>query len=132
MASELEMKCSSRNAPIGTIPLRECRRRRKKELPSPARSAGTPLATWIEFLETGLADEATTPTPYDSRGIKANQTLSNSQTTQVKKTRNNQFTSENTVETLSALRFSPFGRLHKRKAESEWRIAEMFPNAHSE
>src|SRR3974377_1109064 len=132
MASEWEMKCSSRNAPMGTMPLSECNRRRRKELPSPARSAGTPLATWIEFLETGLADEATTPTPYDSRAVDANLALSISPTTQVKNTRNYRFTSENTVKTPSAHRFSPFGRLYKRKAKSEWRIAEMFPNPRSE
>jgi hypothetical protein len=79
------MKCSIRNAPMGMIPVSECNLRQKKELPSPARSDGTPLATCIVFLLIGLADEATTPTPYDSRGIKANLQLSNSQTVQVKK-----------------------------------------------
>jgi hypothetical protein len=38
-------------------------------------------------LLTGLADEATAPTPYDSLGMKANLQLSNSQTVQVKKSR---------------------------------------------
>src|SRR6476661_7222509 len=45
VAKALEMKCSSRNAPIGTIPLRECRRRRKNEWPLPARIGGTPRST---------------------------------------------------------------------------------------
>ena len=34
--------CSIRNAPTGTMPLRECRRRSKKLVPCPARSGATP------------------------------------------------------------------------------------------
>src|SRR6266853_6478892 len=45
VAKAFEMKCSSRNAPIGTIPLRECRRRRRNEWPLPARIGGTPRST---------------------------------------------------------------------------------------
>src|SRR5271169_5072685 len=82
------MKCSIRNAPMGTMPVRECSRRSRNELPCPARSAGTPLATSIVLLLIGLADEATRPAPYtnnDSRDDKANLSLSSSPTAQVKK-----------------------------------------------
>src|SRR5215467_3250336 len=48
---------------MGTMPVSECNRRRTNELP-PTRSAGTPRATLTVLLVTGLADEATTPTPY--------------------------------------------------------------------
>src|SRR5215469_8521297 len=37
------MKCSIRNAPTGTIPLSECKRRSRNERPSPARSGLTPI-----------------------------------------------------------------------------------------
>src|SRR5579871_1879297 len=50
VAKALEMKCSSRNAPIGMIPLRECRRRRKIEWPLPARIGGTPRSTGEAML----------------------------------------------------------------------------------
>src|SRR5947209_4740198 len=50
VAKELETKCSIRNRPIGTIPLRECSRRRRNECPCPARSGATPL-----FTRTGAA-----------------------------------------------------------------------------
>src|SRR5271165_1521187 len=82
------MKCSIRNAPIGTIPVSECNLRSRNELPCPARSAGTPLATSIVFLLIGLVDEATRLAPYtnnDSRDDEANPSLSISQTAQVKK-----------------------------------------------
>src|SRR5208283_688503 len=36
------MKCSSRNAPMGTMPVKECRRRSRNEFPSPARRGATP------------------------------------------------------------------------------------------
>src|SRR5579864_327913 len=42
VANALEMKCSIRNSPTGTIPVNECRRRQKKECPCPARSGATP------------------------------------------------------------------------------------------
>src|SRR5438445_2646086 len=45
VAKELETKCSTRNKPIGTIPLRECSRRSRNECPFPARSGATPLFT---------------------------------------------------------------------------------------
>src|SRR5260370_16990284 len=45
VAKELETKCSIRNRPIGTMPLRECNRRRRKECPCRARSGATPLLT---------------------------------------------------------------------------------------
>src|SRR5438132_5092449 len=41
-AKALEMKCSIRNNPTGTMPVSECRRRSRKECPSPARSGATP------------------------------------------------------------------------------------------
>src|SRR5271169_4247015 len=78
------MRCSTRKAPMGTMPVSECNLRNRNELPSPARSDGTPLATSKVRLLIGLADEATTPTPYDSQSIKTNLALSNSQTAQVK------------------------------------------------
>src|SRR5271166_114584 len=95
MASELEMKCSIRNAPMGTMPERECSRRRRNELPSPTRSDGTPAGTWIVPLSVliGLADEATTLTPYMIRGM-IKRTL-HYQFRQLRKSRN---------ETLSALK----------------------------
>ena len=43
MANAFETKCSIRNKPMGTIPVSECRRRRKKECPWPARSGATPF-----------------------------------------------------------------------------------------
>src|SRR4051812_10864261 len=46
MAVEFETRmCSTRNAPTGTMPLMECRRRSRKECPWPARSGGTPGRT---------------------------------------------------------------------------------------
>src|ERR1022692_191430 len=54
------MKCSRRKAPMGTTPLREWRRRSRKEVPSPARSGATP--DWI-LGATGWAVDATMTTP---------------------------------------------------------------------
>jgi hypothetical protein len=48
------------------MPVSECNLRNRNELPWPARNEGTPLATGTLLLLTGLADEATTPTPYNS------------------------------------------------------------------
>jgi len=43
VAKALEKKCSIKNRPMGMIPVSECKRRRKKECPCPARSGATPL-----------------------------------------------------------------------------------------
>src|ERR1019366_4020184 len=79
------MKCSTRNTPMGMMPVRECNLRSRNELPSPARSEETPLGILMLPFSIGLADEATTPTPYGSRSDEANLALSISPTTQVKK-----------------------------------------------
>src|SRR6476469_1519440 len=50
VANAFEMKCSSRNAPTGMIPLNECRRRRRNEWPLPARIGGTPRSTGEAML----------------------------------------------------------------------------------
>src|SRR5437660_10948127 len=42
MATKLEKKCSTKNAPMGIMPVSECRRRHRKEEPSPARNGATP------------------------------------------------------------------------------------------
>src|SRR5208282_949444 len=55
------MKCSSRKAPMGTTPLMECRRRRRNEVPSPARSGATPD---LICGATELAADATMTAPY--------------------------------------------------------------------
>src|SRR6202023_3561174 len=60
------MKCSRRKAPMGTTPLRECRRRSRNEVPSPARSGATPDFILGETLlgVMGLAVDATMTAPY--------------------------------------------------------------------
>src|SRR5271165_1691479 len=59
------MKCSRRKAPIGTMPLSECRRRNRNEVPSPARSGATPgLIFGAGCGTTGLAVDATMTAPY--------------------------------------------------------------------
>src|SRR5580704_13636540 len=60
------MKCSRRKAPMGTTPLRECRRRNRNEVPSPARSGATPDLILGETLVgvLGLAVDATMTAPY--------------------------------------------------------------------
>src|ERR1700675_3200046 len=60
------MKCSRRKAPMGTTPLRECRRRNRNEVPSPARSGATPDLILGETLlgVVGLAVDATMTAPY--------------------------------------------------------------------
>src|SRR5665213_2604527 len=55
MASKFETMCSIRNAPIGTMPVSECRRRQKKLWPSPARSGCTPLSGADEDGAGGVA-----------------------------------------------------------------------------
>src|SRR5438105_3812224 len=47
--------CSIRKAPTGTIPLRECRRRRRKEWPSPALRGGTPPGMAAGAVDDGAA-----------------------------------------------------------------------------
>src|SRR5262249_9109424 len=42
VATRFEKKCSTRKAPIGTMPVSECKRRQKNECPCPARSGATP------------------------------------------------------------------------------------------
>src|ERR1700684_668287 len=59
-ASAFEMKCSRTKAPMGTTPLRECKRRNRKEVPCPARSGATPDLT---LGATGLAVDATITAP---------------------------------------------------------------------
>src|SRR3984893_18766817 len=65
-ASAFEMKCSRRKAPMGTTPLRECRRRSRNEVPSPARSAATPDLILGEALlgVMGLGVDATMTAPF--------------------------------------------------------------------
>src|ERR1700727_1123981 len=65
MAVALEIRmCSKRNAPTGMIPLRECSRRRTKEMPWPARNGATPCATGFTAGAEGLATDATSA-PYE-------------------------------------------------------------------
>src|SRR5208282_3221949 len=61
------MKCSRRKAPIGTTPLSECRRRSRKDVPSPARSGATPD---LILGAAGLAVDATMTAPYIVRKCK--------------------------------------------------------------
>src|SRR5262245_27176936 len=63
MAAAFEMRmCSKRNAPTGMMPVSECRRRRKNELPFPARKGATPGLTTTGGA--GLA-VATMTAPYE-------------------------------------------------------------------
>jgi hypothetical protein len=64
-ASAFEMKCSRRKAPMGTTPLRECKRRSRNEVPSPARSGATPD---LMRGATGLAVDATMTAPEVIQG----------------------------------------------------------------
>src|ERR1017187_1648209 len=73
------MKCSTRKAPTGTIPLRECNRRRRKELPCPARKGGTPLRVTV------LAEAATINDSLIFRSAEDNLALSILPRGQVKK-----------------------------------------------
>src|ERR1700681_1687944 len=59
------MKCSRRKAPMGTTPLRECRRRSRNDVPSPARNGATPgLMLGVSLLEVmGLAVDAMMTAP---------------------------------------------------------------------
>src|SRR2546427_10227673 len=67
-AKALDMKCSIRNNPTGTMPVSECRRRSRKECPSPARSGATPCLI-LGLTTAGAAEPALDPTtpPYDFR-----------------------------------------------------------------
>lgn len=66
VANALEIKCSIRNNPTGTMPLRECSRRSRKECPAPARRGATAPFTRIGAV--GLAVDRTAP--YDFRSDK--------------------------------------------------------------
>src|ERR1700686_132471 len=46
VANAFEKKCSTKNKPMGIIPVSECNRRRKNEYPCPARSGATPPLTF--------------------------------------------------------------------------------------
>lgn len=52
VAKAFEKKCSTRNRPIGIMPVSECRRRRKNECPCPARNGATPALT-VVLVELG-------------------------------------------------------------------------------
>src|SRR5580698_1030453 len=60
MAVEFEIRiCSKRNAPTGTMPERECSRRKTNEYPCPARNGATPAILAIPLFVPGavvLAD----------------------------------------------------------------------------
>src|SRR5215475_14967930 len=64
MAVALEIRmCSKRKAPTGRIPVRECRRRSRNDVPCPARSGATPC------FRTGVAGRAVVATmsaPYEN------------------------------------------------------------------
>src|SRR5450432_191558 len=49
------MKCSSRKSPMGTMPLSECSRRNRNDVPAPARSGATPA---LIFPGTDCVDDA--------------------------------------------------------------------------
>src|SRR6202008_3343214 len=55
--------CSKRNAPTGMIPVSECRRRSRNDVPCPARSGATPRL--IVAGAAGLAVVATMTAPYE-------------------------------------------------------------------
>ena len=59
-ASAFEIKCSRRNSPIGTMPVRECKRRNQNDLPTPARSGATP---GLIFEGMDWVDEANVTVP---------------------------------------------------------------------
>src|SRR5271157_191640 len=60
------MKCSRRKAPMGTMPVMECKRRSRNEVPSPARKGATPGLIFGTGA-TGLAVDATMTAPYEVR-----------------------------------------------------------------
>jgi len=60
------MKCSSRKSPIGTIPVSECSRRNRNDVPTPPRSGATP---GLIFEGIDWADDANGVVPYLS-GVK--------------------------------------------------------------
>src|SRR2546421_9581955 len=53
VAKALEKKCSTRNRPMGMMPVSECSRRRKNERPCPARNGATPPLT-VVLVELGV------------------------------------------------------------------------------
>src|SRR5215472_11816352 len=55
--------CSNKNAPTGMIPVSECSRRSKKDVPCPARNGATPCLTLAGAA--GLAVVATMTAPYE-------------------------------------------------------------------
>src|SRR6266496_1906164 len=64
------MKCSRRKAPMGTMPVRECKRRNRNDVPSPARRGATPgliFGVGIGPGATGWADDATMAAPCMNR-----------------------------------------------------------------
>src|SRR5215470_8761207 len=64
MAVALEIRmCSKRKAPTGMIPVRECRRRSRNDVPCPARSGATPR---LRTGAAGLAVVATMSLPYEN------------------------------------------------------------------
>src|SRR5215475_2612391 len=64
MAVALEIRmCSKRKAPTGMIPVRECRRRSRNDVPWPARSGATPR---LRTGAAGLAVVATMTAPYEN------------------------------------------------------------------
>src|SRR3954464_1797812 len=52
VAKAFEKKCSTRNRPMGMMPVSECSRRRKNEHPCPARNGATPPLT-VVLVELG-------------------------------------------------------------------------------
>src|SRR5437660_12403814 len=68
MAVALEIRiCSKRNAPTGIIPVRECSRRKKNDVPWPARKGATPRLMLIGAA--GLAVVATMTAPCFSKDV---------------------------------------------------------------
>jgi hypothetical protein len=64
MAVEFEIRmCSNRKAPTGMMPVSECRRRSRNDVPCPARSGATPPFKLTGAA--GLAVVATMTAPYN-------------------------------------------------------------------
>src|SRR5690242_1641771 len=83
-ANAFEKKCSTRNAPMGTIPVSDCKRRRRNECPCPARNGATPASFRAELSAGELATVATSDS-CTFRIQQANQLLSASVRNEVKK-----------------------------------------------
>src|SRR5208283_788277 len=65
IAVEFETRmCSKRNAPTGTIPESECNRRRRNDVPCPARNGATPCAKVLGTAGAAELADATN-TPYE-------------------------------------------------------------------